>query len=164
MMLKLAGPALMIATVVLAILACRGYTRQPKEGLAFWRRSLGLVSIGITCLCSVVLVALPLGDRLGFSTTFFSSTMDGVLFFSAVSAVPMSLALKGPARVYALSAATLIVAISFMSTLHLELDVCLGENYASKADTPAKGNLCEQSHMDAPRYDVSSRRGYPDRP
>ena len=99
-----------VAVPCLTVLAYRGWTKGLRQGLPLWRSALGIISIVITLLSWSSLAILPLLDRIGVNTGFFSVDWTTPIALLVLVGTSLAFALKGASRIEAIVAGLLMVA------------------------------------------------------
>jgi hypothetical protein len=107
---KILGGVTFIAVPCLAILTYRGWTEGLRHELPRWRSALGITSIVITFLSWSSLAILPLLDRIGINTGFFSVDWTTPIALLVLAGTSMAFALRGAPRIEAIVAGLLMVA------------------------------------------------------
>lgn len=95
---------------ILTLLALRGWAKRWRQELPLWRGALGLTSIVVTLLGWLILLLLPLADRIGLKTNFFSPDLVPPIAFLVLAGTCLGFALRGASRIEAIVAGLLMVA------------------------------------------------------
>ena len=103
---------------IFVFVAVRMFVKANRVSLPGWRTGLGFASAGLTLICWLPLVLLPVFERLGLSTNFFRMSWVSVLLLMALVSVFLSLVLRGKPRIYSLIAGSLIFFGWTLSIVH----------------------------------------------
>ena len=115
---KILGVFTFVAVPCLAILAYRGWTKSLRHDLPSWRSALGIVSIVVTFLSWSSLAILPLLDRIGVNTGFFSPDWTAPIALLVLAGTTLAFALRGASRIEAIVAGLLMVTAWLTSVVH----------------------------------------------
>ena|SRR5216684_2587596 len=98
------GSVPFLVVPVLTLLALRGWAKRWGQELPRWRGALGLTSIVVTLLGWLILLLLPLADRIGLKTNSFSPDWVPPIAFLVLAGTCLAFALRGASRIEAIVA------------------------------------------------------------
>jgi len=98
------GTVAFFVAPILTLLALRAWAKCWRQELPRWRNALGLTSIVVTLLGWLILLLLPLADRIGLKTNFFSPGWVPPIAFLVLAGTCLAFALRGASRIEAIVA------------------------------------------------------------
>jgi hypothetical protein len=104
------GTVAFFVAPIFTLLALRGWAKRWRQELPRWRGALGLTSIVVTLLGWLILLLLPLADRMGPKTNSFSSDWVPPIAFLVLAGTCLAFALRGASRIEAIVAGLLMFA------------------------------------------------------
>src|SRR5260370_24817149 len=106
------GSVPFLVVPVLTLLALRGWAKRWGQELPRWRGALGLTSIVVTLLGWLILLLLPLADRIGLKTNSFSLDWIPPIAFLELAGTCLAFELSAASSNEAIVAGLFIVASS----------------------------------------------------
>jgi len=105
--------AAILGVPLLTVLASLAWSRRERTELPLWRNALGAASMTTTATSWLMVFLLILLKLAGWSTRFYTPNWDAAIFYTAAAGTCLALTLKGPARLRALAAGALMVALFY---------------------------------------------------